>query len=92
MRVLSRGWILYGYIVFSYLLGITLCMGPWSRLWETNFFIDALDIRHSAVAGWIRGAISGLGAINLFLALRSIYEVPKPGTRRKEDGGAVSQE
>ncbi len=71
-----KPWGQYGYIVCSYITGLALCLAPWTRFWETNYFLDLLDLRMSPLAGWIRGAISGVGAVNLLFALQSIYSIP----------------
>jgi len=76
------GWRFYGYIACTYVAGIFLCVAPWSHLWQDNYFVLTLGMDHEFVSGWVRGAISGLGAVNLLFALYSIYGVPRRG--RKE--------
>jgi len=51
-------------------LGIILILVPWSQIWDANYFV----YRYPALAlvvnsSYVRGAISGLGVMNLFLAM-----------------------
>ena len=53
-------------------VGLVLILVPWSELWETNYFLYqypglGLFVKNS----YLRGAISGLGLINVFLALEA---------------------
>ena len=73
----KSNWMVYGYITASYIAGTFLCLAPWSALWHHNYFFEALGLARSPLAGWIRGAISGLGAINLLFALQSIWSAPR---------------
>jgi hypothetical protein len=52
--------------------GLALILVPWSDLWETNYFL----YQYPALAlflknGFLRGAISGLGFMNVLLALEA---------------------
>lgn len=60
------------YVVFCMWLGIVMVLLPWSELWSSN----ALLVRWPAVRpflqhGFVRGAVSGLGFLDLWLG---IYE------------------
>ena len=53
-------------------LGLVLILVPWSEIWETNYFL----YQYPALAFFVnnpfmRGAISGLGIMNVFLALEA---------------------
>ncbi|HXE74420.1 MAG TPA: hypothetical protein VNN18_02125 [Candidatus Xenobia bacterium] len=57
-------------IVFGLELGLFLVVLPWSSLWEYNYFL----LRFPAAAPWllndfVRGGVSGLGLIDIGLAL-----------------------
>ena len=53
-------------------LGLMLILVPWSDFWQANYFViqfpDLATILRSA---YLRGAVSGLGVLNVFLALES---------------------
>ena len=41
-------------------------MLPWSGFWEQNYFADAWPVLRPVVANlFVRGAVSGLGVVNL---------------------------
>jgi hypothetical protein len=53
-------------------LGLVLVLVPWSDVWEANYFLvryPVIDLM--ARSPYLRGAISGLGVMNIFLALES---------------------
>ncbi|MEW6365569.1 MAG: hypothetical protein AB1714_13155 [Acidobacteriota bacterium] len=83
---MSPTWALYSYIICSYAAGIVLCLAPWSTLWDHNYFVELLGIRDTIASGWVRGAISGLGAVNLMLAIRSILSISKLPAKTTDAG------
>jgi hypothetical protein len=67
------------YIVFCLELGIFLFILPWASYWSKNYFVD----HYSLVAGlsrnyFLRGAISGLGLADIWLAVHEIWELLHP--------------
>jgi hypothetical protein len=53
-------------------LGLVLILVPWSSIWEENYFL----YQYPAMAlfannAFTRGAISGLGIVNVFFALEA---------------------
>jgi hypothetical protein len=53
-------------------LGLVLILVPWSEIWETNYFLYQYPSLLFFVNNpFIRGAISGLGIMNVFLALEA---------------------
>ncbi len=61
-------------ILFCLELGLFLLVVPWTDLWRYNYFL----FRWPALNAWmgndfLRGAISGLGLVDLGLALRFLY-------------------
>ncbi len=53
-------------------LGLMLILVPWSEFWQANYFMiqfPALDV--FLRSAYLRGAVSGLGVLNVFLALES---------------------
>jgi len=53
-------------------LGLALILVPWSDIWETNYFL----YQYPALAiflknPFLRGAISGLGFMNVLMSLES---------------------
>lgn len=65
-------------------LGLVLVLVPWSEIWEVNYFLyqyPALGL--IANNSYLRGAISGLGLVNVLLALEAF--------RRRTSSVAASQ-
>ena len=58
------------FIVYFLEVGLLLALAPWSVLWDRNYFVHlwpALGVFISN--GYVRGAVSGLGLINLAAAV-----------------------
>lgn len=68
------------FIVLCLLVGIFLTLLPWINIggfgdWGDNYFLSWLAvktnlpiIRTIVASGWFRGAVTGLGVLNVFLA------------------------
>lgn len=51
------------------MVGATLVLAPWTSLWENHPALAAsLRLREILLAPWFRGAVSGLGLVNLAAA------------------------
>ncbi len=54
-------------------LGLLLIVVPWSAYWERNYFAQMSPIVSAIVTNnYMRGAVTGLGAVNLFAALADL--------------------
>jgi hypothetical protein len=52
--------------------GLVLILVPWSEIWEANYFLYQYPALGFFVKNaYVRGAISGLGIMNVFLALEA---------------------
>lgn len=55
--------------VSSLMVGATLVLAPWTPLWDNHPALAAsLRLREILLAPWFRGAVSGLGLVNLAAA------------------------
>jgi hypothetical protein len=53
-------------VAFFFEIGFALLVVPWSAFWERNYFADAIPALHTVITNnFVRGAISGLGLVNL---------------------------
>ena len=64
-------------IIDCFLLGVVLFWLPWLNSWESNYFLTRYPalipvLLHPAM----RGAISGLGVLNILLAASLIFRRP----------------
>jgi hypothetical protein len=59
--------------VFFLEVGLVLAVAPWSQFWERNYFAALLPMLHGVItSAYVRGAISGLGLVNLVAALAEL--------------------
>jgi hypothetical protein len=53
-------------------LGLVLILIPWSEIWDVNYFLYQYPSLGLVMKNaYLRGAVSGLGVINVFLALEA---------------------
>lgn len=56
--------------------GLLLILIPWSAFWDRNYFAEMIPgLRAFMTNNFVRGAVSGLGAVNLFAALSELAEI-----------------
>jgi hypothetical protein len=49
---------------------------PWSAFWERNYFVDwSAGLKAMLVSNYTRGAISGLGLVNVWAALAELADM-----------------
>jgi hypothetical protein len=60
-------------IALFFEVGAVLVVVPWVPYWEHNYFIDARPIIEPLMMNrFVRGAISGLGLVNLFAGVAEL--------------------
>jgi len=69
------------YILICFEVGTLLLILPWSPYWEDNFFLYYINSKLNAswvptllMSGYVRGAVTGLGALNILAGLRDIFK------------------
>lgn len=68
-------------IVLCFELGALLIYLPWSQLWEQNYFLSRFPVLIRVLLHpSIRGAISGLGLLDIVLAAGMIRRRPQPAS------------
>ena len=56
------------YVAYFLEVGLLLILVPWSGFWERNYFAASLPaLREILKNNFVRGAVSGLGIVNLWL-------------------------
>jgi hypothetical protein len=66
-------------VVVCFEMGALLLYLPWSDFWEKNFFLLHFPtLIHFVLHPAFRGAVSGLGILDIFLALSFIGSRPGP--------------
>jgi hypothetical protein len=57
-------------------IGLLLVLIPWSSFWDRNYFAHLLPTLQDAIANnYIRGAVSGLGLLNLYSAVAELTDL-----------------
>ena len=57
-------------------IGLGLMVLPWSMYWDRNYFAQALPAVHGLITNnFVRGAVSGLGVINVAIALAELVSM-----------------
>jgi len=66
-------------VVVCFEMGALLLYLPWSDFWERNFFLTHFPaLIHFVLHPAFRGAVSGLGVLDILLALSFIGSRPGP--------------
>jgi hypothetical protein len=70
-------------ILSSLLVGAVLVVAPWTTLWESNWFLQPWPtLQRMLLDPFARGAVTGLGLVNLLVALADLYERLRALARR----------
>ena len=60
-------------ILSSLLVGLVLLVAPWTSLWDSNWLLQPHPaVRDILLSSFTRGAVSGLGIINILIALHDV--------------------
>ena len=58
------------FLLFCLEIGLILLLLPWTLLWDNNFFVSLFpEWNRFWLNSYVRGAVSGLGLVNLWIAL-----------------------
>ena len=60
-------------IIFCFELGLFLIIYPWTVYWTHNYFSGIL--REIWANGYLRGAVSGLGLLNVWIAIAEVFRM-----------------
>ena len=87
------------YIVLCLEAGVFLTVLPWvggGSYWGDNYFlvlaaqkVGAVGLQHAVASGWVRGAVTGLGLLNLAMAFWEIFHFGD--TVRRLEGADAAQ-
>ena len=59
---------------FFFEAGLVLLIVPWSGYWERNYFVQLVPLFEPLLTNdFVRGAVSGLGLVNLLAGLVEIW-------------------
>lgn len=61
-------------ILSSLLVGVVLAFAPWTPIWDSNWLLQVFPAaRGLLLSSFTRGAVTGLGLVNLVLATRDLH-------------------
>ena len=64
------------YVAYFLEVGLLLVLVPWTAFWDRNYFGVASPVFHEFLRNnFVRGAVSGLGVINLLMGFRDLAAV-----------------
>jgi hypothetical protein len=67
----------YFYVFYCFEVGIFLTVAPWllPNVWEQNYFFVLMpQLKQIFLNGFFRGAITGIGILNVCLAVAEVIE------------------
>ena len=57
-------------------VGLVLTLAPWSNYWDRNYFAESLPlVRAIATNNFVRGAVTGVGLVNLAAAVAELVSI-----------------
>jgi hypothetical protein len=63
-------------------MGLLLVLVPWSTFWDRNYFAELLPVLKGVITNnYVRGAVMGLGLINVWAALSELADIFHGRTR-----------
>ena len=63
------------FITFCLEIGLFLLIFPWTEYWDANFFSALPDWRQFWDNMYVRGGVSGLGVVNLYISFVEIFRL-----------------
>jgi hypothetical protein len=76
------------YVAFFFEVGLLLLVLPWSAFWERNYFVFVWPaIRPFLTSDFVRGGVTGLGAVNVVAGVADLMLVFSSRTRREITDG-----
>jgi hypothetical protein len=67
------------FVLFCFELGVFLLIFPWLDAWNNNGIADLSPwVRGIWVSPYFRGALSGLGVVNIYISLLEILSLRRP--------------
>jgi hypothetical protein len=62
-------------VFVSLMVGVFLAFVPWTTLWDSNYLLQPYPVlRLLVVSPFARGTVTGLGLLNIVLAVQEAYQ------------------
>jgi len=70
-------------LLSALLVGLILVIAPWTALWDANYMLPPHPaVRAIVLSAFTRGAVTGLGLVNILLALHEAFHRTSEVARR----------
>jgi hypothetical protein len=70
-------------VLSSLLVGLILVVAPWTTLWDANYLLQPHPLLRSLIlSAFTRGSVTGLGLVNIILALHEAHQHLAEGRER----------
>jgi hypothetical protein len=70
-------------LLSTLLVGLILVIAPWTALWDANYMLPPHPaVRAIVLSAFTRGAVTGLGLVNILLALHEAFHRTSEAARR----------
>lgn len=79
------------FVIFCFEIGVFLLVFPWLRMWDTNQLASYWPwLRDVWTSPFFRGALSGLGLVNIYISLLEMLKLLRSHSRHdpEPDGQA----
>ena len=64
------------FVLFCLEIGFVLLLLPWTNLWDSNYFSSLMPAwNHLWVSTYLRGAISGIGLVNMWIGVSEAWRM-----------------
>lgn len=71
------------FIIVCFEVGIFLLVFPWMDYWNNNFIASLAPwVRSVWESPYFRGALSGLGLVNIYISLAEVFRLRRPPADR----------
>jgi hypothetical protein len=71
------------FILVCFEVGVFLLVFPWMDYWSTNWIAGISPWIHAIwVNAFFRGALSGLGLLNIYISLAEVFRLRRPAADR----------
>lgn len=70
------------FVLFCLEVGFVLLLIPWTNFWDSNYFFTIMpQLNHFWLSAYLRGAVSGVGLINLWIGFYEVWHMKRPSHR-----------
>jgi len=79
------------YVAFFFEVGLLLLVLPWSAFWDRNYFVLTWPvIKPLLTNNFVRGGVTGLGAVNVFAGVADLVLVFSTRASHEAPGGPLA--